>query len=443
MTAQELKSMVCAEIDRRTADIVALSQEVLEHPETGYRETATAARMADRFTAMELSYQDGLALTGVKARMSGRSSRRTVAVLGELDSLIVPDHPHADPATGAAHACGHNAQLASMYGAGLGLKTVIDQLDGDVVLFAVPAEECIEIDYRLDRRDNGDIEFLLGKAELLARGAFDDIDLALITHTSQRPEKPHVSVAGGANGSLVKRVRFQGIAAHAGATPWQGVNALKAATLAIAGIDAQRDTFRDVDAVRVSQILTSGGVAVSAVPADARMELMIRANNVEAMADASAKVDRALRGAAMTLGAEVHIRTFGAYLPLHADTPLAELTYRNCAALLGPGAVEIDGGPTGGSTDMGDLGRVMPVVHPMASTGNSASLHGRAYYVTDHVAAAVQPAKFMAMTVVDLLVNGAAEAQRVIAESGPKLSRDEYLSLRRGLDSEEVWPAPH
>src|SRR5919199_1271711 len=117
---------------------------------------------------------------GVKARMKGRSPGPTVGILGELDSLIVSDHPLADPVTHAAHACGHNAQVASMLGAGMGLQAVMDELDGDVVLFAVPAEEYIEVEWRLGLRERGALEFLVGESELIKLGEFDDVDMVTI-----------------------------------------------------------------------------------------------------------------------------------------------------------------------------------------------------------------------------------------------------------------------
>jgi amidohydrolase len=438
-TIEDLKRAVCARIDERRDDIVALSAEVLAHPESGYREQATARRVAERLAGMGLEPRMGLAGTGVKANLRGRSSRRKVAILGELDSLIVPDHPHADPATGAAHACGHNAQVASMYGAGLGLQAVMDQLDGDVVLFAVPAEECIELAWRIARRDAGDIEFLLGKPELIRLGEFDDVDMALITHASSE-EGRTVRVDGSANGSLIKLVTFHGVAAHAGNSPEVGVNALKAATLAIAAIDAQRDTFRDGDGVRISHIIVNGGAAVSAVPAEVTLEIMVRARTVDAMADAAAKVDRALRAGCVALGASVDIRTFGAYLPLRPDAALVEVAARNAGAVVGEDAVIRDpGAAMGGSTDVGDLGMIMPVAHPMSACGSTAPFHGNAFWTVDHDLAAVGPAKFMATAVVDLLADGAGLADRVVAESGPKLGRDEYLALRRGLDGHESF----
>ena len=212
----ELKARVCAEIERRAEDIVRISEHIMRHPESGFREVRTAQYVCGELDRMGLAYRSGLALTGVKARMSGRTSGPTVGILGELDSLIVSDHPYADPVTGAAHACGHFAQIASMLGAGMGLQPVMGQLDGDVVLFAVPAEECIEVDWRIGLREQGKLEFIVGKAELIRLGEFDDVDMITITHTPARADGSLATVGDTHNGCVVKRARFLGRADQAG-----------------------------------------------------------------------------------------------------------------------------------------------------------------------------------------------------------------------------------
>src|SRR6267142_2135385 len=93
----------------------------------------------------------------------------TFALLGELDGLVVAGHPEGDPATGAAHACGHNAQVAALMGAAMGLldAKALDALSGRVVFFAVPAEEYGDIEWRVTQARAGKLEFLGGKPELL------------------------------------------------------------------------------------------------------------------------------------------------------------------------------------------------------------------------------------------------------------------------------------
>src|SRR3712207_955420 len=126
--------------------------------------------------------------------------------MGELDALAVPNNPQADPVTGAVHACGHNAQIASMLGAGMGLiaSGVLQELAGRVVLFAVPAEEYIEIEYRLDLRQQGKIEFLGGKTELIKLGELDDVDMAMMVHVTPRQSEGKVGLRSTNNGMVAK-----------------------------------------------------------------------------------------------------------------------------------------------------------------------------------------------------------------------------------------------
>ncbi|MBI3976797.1 MAG: amidohydrolase [Chloroflexi bacterium] len=440
-TRDEVKARVCAEVDRRAEEIRRISDHILRHPEPGYRETRTAQFVAEQLDRMGVPHRDGLALTGVKARLKGRSAGPTVAILGELDSLIVADHSLADPATGAAHACGHNAQIASMLGAGMALQTVMDHLDGDVVLFAVPAEEYIEVEWRLRLREQKKIEFLVGKAELIRLGEFDDVDMCMMIHTNANQSGDGLASVGDTyNGCVVKFMRFTGKAAHAGAVPHQGINALKAATFALQAIDAQRETLRDEDAIRIHPIITKGGDAVNVVPADVRLETFVRGKTLEAIADAAARVDRSLRAGALAMGASVEIVTVPGYLPTRMDPNLAALAHTNFAAVVGEQNVGQPRHVTW-STDAGDLSHLMPLIHPRVG-GIKGTLHGNDYWTADHDLAAVAPARAMAMTVVDLLHDGAREAGRVIAEAGKerkKLTRDEYLALVRRFATTEHY----
>ena len=98
---EELKQAVCDAIDRRGERIIGLGESIMDQPELGFKERRTAHKVGEVFAELGLQYQDGLALTGVKARLEGRQSGPTLALMGELDALIVPDHPRADAATGA------------------------------------------------------------------------------------------------------------------------------------------------------------------------------------------------------------------------------------------------------------------------------------------------------------------------------------------------------
>ena len=307
MDKQLLKRVVCEEIDKNSGKIIEIAEHILANPELGYKERATAEYVKEQLSSLGIPCRDGFALTGVKGRLKGGRSEANVCVIGELDAVLCNTHPTANKESGAAHACGHNAQLAAMIGVAIGLSKYASELDGDVTFFAVPAEEFVEIGYRESLAKDGKIKYLGGKQELIRLGEFDDIDAAMMVHAQGNTPGNEVFVDGGSLGFVAKTVEFIGKAAHAGGAPHEGVNALNAAMAAMMCIHAQRETFRDEDRIRVHPIITNGGELVNVVPANVTMETYVRGASFEAINDAAAKVDRAIKGSAYAIGAEVEI----------------------------------------------------------------------------------------------------------------------------------------
>jgi amidohydrolase len=436
----ELKHAVCEAIDRRADAIIELGEAILRHPETGFNEVKTAALVAERMATLGLAPRTGLALTGVKGRLAGQAPGPRLALIGELDSLRTSEHPLADPVTGAAHSCGHNAQIAGMLGAAMGLSEAraARHLGGEIIFFAVPAEEFIDVEERVGRVAKDEIEFMLGKPELLAKGHFDDVDMAMMIHTGSRGGAgTRAFLAESSNGALIKRIRFLGKAAHAGSLPQLGVNALNAAMIAMNAIAAQRETFWEKDTIRIHPIITKGGDAVSVVPAEVRMETFVRGGSLEAILDANKKVDRCLRAGAMAMGAEVEIHTIPGYLPQRNDKNLGEIFGANIEALFGPGQFHIGGHRTG-STDMGDLAHLMPVIHPylVAAEGKA---HGADWQINEPQHGYVTPAKLLAMTAIDLLYGDAGPAKEILARFEPAMSKEAYLAFQRGVFRKEDY----
>lgn len=436
MTKAELKQRVCTAIDKRKDEIIALGDFMFTHPELGYKEYQAAALVEEKFQALGLDYRKNLALTGLKARLKGRQSKITVGVMGELDAVVCHDHPSADPLTGAAHSCGHNAQTAMMVAVAMGLvdSGVMNELDGDVVVLGVPAEEFVELEYRQRLRKEGKIKFFGGKQELLALGELDDIDMAMMCHSASNTPDREIAVPGpgiGSNGFVGKTIRYIGKEAHSGGSPHQGVNALNAAMLGLMGVHANRETFQDADSIRVHPIMTKGGDLVNIVPADVRLETYVRGRNIEAIMDASQKVNRALEAGAMAVGAEVVIEEIPGYLPLLHDQNLVALFRANSIELVGEDGVKVSSAGAG-STDMGDITHIMPAIHPSVG-GVDGSAHARDYRIVDAEMAYIIPAKAMAMTVIDLLHDGAAAGLKVKEEFTPAMTKDEYLAMWENL----------
>ncbi len=122
MGISDLKTSVCETIDQSRDQIIGLGESIMDDPELGFKEFQTSNRVKEQFEALGLLPEQGMAITGVKAILKGGKPGPTVALMGELDALQVPGHPRANPETGAAHACGHNAQIAGMMGAAIGLQ---------------------------------------------------------------------------------------------------------------------------------------------------------------------------------------------------------------------------------------------------------------------------------------------------------------------------------
>jgi amidohydrolase len=439
LSKEELKKKASDEIDARADEIVAIAKAILKNPEPGFREIKTAQLVAGKLAELGIPFRAGLAVTGVRADLIGGTAGPALAILGELDSLIVNQHPHADPVTGAAHACGHHCQIAMMFGAlyALNQTDVLSALSGRLIFMAVPAEEYIEIEYRDGLRRDGKIEFLGGKPEFINVGEFDDVNLAMMLHTTSNPAEKQLCISGTNNGTIAKKIQFIGKGSHAGGSPHLGINALNAATLALSAIHFNRETFRDEDTVRVHPIITKGGEAVSAVPSDVRMETFVRGRTMDAIMDANKKVDRALRAGAMAVGASVNIQTIPGYMPLAQDKNLSDVFRANAESLVGTDNVGYVAHRTG-STDMGDISQLMPAIHPYVG-GASGLGHGADYVIEDYGLAVITAAKVLAGTAIDLMADGANSAGKIIAGHRPNMTSAEYLKFMREIASDETY----
>ena len=438
MDVREMKRLVCEVIEDHREEIITLGESIADEPELGWKEFKTAKKIQEKMSALGLEHEDGVAITGVITPLRGRSSKAKVAVIGEMDALIVPTHPGADPETGAAHCCGHHVQAAVAYGVALALaKTgIMKELDGDVVIMHVPAEEGVEIEYRQGLREQKKIAMIDGKPEMIVRGYFDDIDVAVMQHImcteGENAPKIKANCGGPVNAlaCIAKLVRYKGKASH-GARPWEGINALDAAELGLMGINANRTTFRDEDGIRVHPIITKGGDLVNIVPADVRVETYVRANNVPAAMEAGKKVDRALMAGAYAMGAECEIIDIPLCMASTECPELKHICYENMCGILGSDICEEEGPSV--STDAYDVSNLLPLVH-MNIGGAGGVLHGADFEVVDPEMAYISAAQILACTVIDLLANGAEKALAVKASFKAPFTKERYLKEWCGIN---------
>ena len=412
-------------VEKHRRLILDAERYIWKNPETGYKEFKTSAYMAENF--QKLGYEVVMAegITGFYTDLQTGRPGPTLLILGELDSVICPDHPEADPATGAVHSCGHNAQCAALLGVAAALKEpgVLDDLCGTIRLCAVPAEELLEIEYRNKLKAEGKIKYMGGKSEFLYRGYFDGVDLAFMVHTGS------VFYAfPGAVGCMAKKVNYKGVAAHAGGAPWDGHNALYAATCGLNAVNAIRETFKESDIIRVHPIITNGGAIVNAIPETVTLESYVRGATFEGICDANQKVNQALCGAALSMGCNVDIEDFPGYAPLLNDENMIRVAEEAAASAIPEYNFTTRATPWSASTDMGDLSCIMPVVHPCAG-GEVGKAHGNDYYIADPEAACVGSAKLQMEMLHILLCEDAKRAKQIIAEYKPMFeSKEAYLA---------------
>ena len=434
MTLEKIKEEIIKTIDENKDEICRIAQEVLSHPELGYREEKTSALVRREFEKLGIVYAYPCAMTGVKGRLKGRESLSNICVMGELDALKCAGSPIADSQDNA-HACGHNAQIAAMLATAMAFQKsgMMEELDGDVTFFAVPAEEFIEMDYRKSLKDAGKIQYYGGKQQLIAEGAFDDVDMAMMVHAEPEEENAKFFVQGKNLGFLAKNITFHGKAVH-GSMPFDGVNALNAAALAILGVHANRETFREEDKIRIHPIITKGGDVVNSVPDEVCIDTYVRGATFEAIQKGNRAVERAVAGASTMVGATATIEDIPGYLPLDENLDLSLLFEENAKTLVGEENVIYDSVITG-SSDVGDLSSVIPTIQPSVG-GFVGKLHSRDFSVSDPDIAYLLPAKVMAMTVCDLLYNKAEKALEIKKNFKPKMMKEEYIKYLEGRNEE-------
>ena len=422
-------------VDKYQDLILKAERYIWENPESGYREVKTTAYLAEKFTELgyELVYPENC--TGFYTVLDTGVEGPTVLVLAELDSLINFTHPECNKETGAVHSCGHHAQCAAILGLAAVLKEpgALDGLSGKIKLCLVPAEEGIELGYRKTLVEKGYIKYYTGKPEFIYRRFFDDVDVAFMVHQSPN-EKYKFLLTKGHNGNVRKRTTIKGVSAHAGAHPYNGVNALNAASLVLLAINSLRETFKEEDLIRVHSVITKGGDAVNAVPDEVVIESYVRAANSKVLKMANEKVNRAISAAAVAIGCGVKIDDVPGSEPVIEDPNLSKLAFTVYEDIAGKDGYFYEDKWYASSTDMGDISSIVPAIHAYA-TGAVGSSHGIDYFIKDAYSACVNSAKFQFGMIRKLLVDGAKEAKDIMAKFKPTFnSIEEYLAHKDSMD---------
>lgn len=410
-------------------------------PEAGYREWRSSAYLQGEFEALGYQVHTAGDIPGFTACLDTGRPGPCVAVIGELDALFCETHPEADPQTKAVHACGHHTQCAIVLGcaAALAEPEALEGLSGSIRFILVPAEETIDLEYRNSLIRQGVIHSVAGKVEFLRRGLLNGVDMMILVHAANLPEGKQFIFHDGSDGCITKHLEYQGVAAHAGIAPEEGVNALYAAALGLQACNSLRETFREQDYIRFHPIVTQAGVAANAIPDLAKLDAYVRAAAVPEMLETNRRINRALAASAAAMGGNLRICDTPGNMPLRNDPALQGVFIGVARELFGGEALLYMGQKTD-STDLGDLSTLMPVIHPHTG-GSSGTVHGQDFRITDPVRAVVNPAKAVCGTIARLLREDAAQARQVLADYRPLFpSPEAYFQAvsRIGMDRTAV-----
>jgi amidohydrolase len=327
-----LTDRLTEEVERLADELIELSHDLHTHPELAFAEHHAAQAVAELLTAS--GHQATVGAYGLETAVSARAGiqRPRVAVLAEYDAL-----------PGLGHACGHNVIAATAVGAFLALATVAEELGGSVELVGTPGEE-----------GGG------GKEYIARAGGFAEADAAVMLHPAGFDVAEHPWL-----GVRQLEAVYQGLAAHASATPFLGRNALDGVVTAYDGMARLRQHLLPTD--RVHGIITDGGQRPNLVPERAATHFYLRSAEPESLAELCTKATDVFEGAARMTGTEVSLGWDPApvYLPMRNNHTLAARYAVNMGGR-GRRVVPSSVYPSHmvGSTDCGNVSVRVPAIQP-------------------------------------------------------------------------------
>jgi amidohydrolase len=371
MNAKDQAQQRYQEVD---ADLRTISRWLYDNPELSYQEHQSSARLAEFLAGHGFAVEHpayGLE-TAFVARAG--SNGPEVIICAEYDGL-----------PGVGQACGHNIIATAALGAGIALQPLAESLGFRVTVLGTPAEEKFG-----------------GKADLIAAGAFAGAAASMMIHPSPRDVvDPNVIAIAELD------VHYHGKTAHASAYPQLGVNALDAFVQAYVNISTLRQHLYPTD--KVHGIVVEGGQAPNIIPDYTRSSWYVRAQTRDRLEELLPKVKACFEAGALATGCTVEVEHVGhIYDELISNPVMTDLYLANSQALGRPLRRGAELPPSqAGSTDMGNVSRVVPSIHPMLSINCDPAVNHQAEFAAHTVTpdgerAIRDGALGMAWTVIDL-----------------------------------------
>ena len=333
MVSEILKEKIISEIDKIKPQAVGVANHIFDNPELSGKEYDTQKYLTGILQKNGFDVKQGIGTlpTSFRAEFNFKKPGPSVAFIAEYDALFKMNH-----------ACHHHIIASSSVNTAIALSRLSDHLCGKVLVIGTPAEEIM------------DAKGLMGR-----NGAFDGIDAGLMFHGGSINNTNLIVLA-------IDGLEFsyKGKAAHAAAAPYEGINALDAVILLFTSINALRQQLKED--VRIHGNIIKGGDAVNIIPELATARFYIRSQQRKYLNEVIEKVKNCARGAALQTGAELSISVFeDPGNDLLKNMNLIFEFEKNFKSL---GGIIDDKPFLLGSSDIGNLSYLIPILHPMVQT---------------------------------------------------------------------------
>jgi amidohydrolase len=326
-----LRDAIKGVVDEIKEELLTLSHNIHDNPELGFEERKAAewqtALLARHGFAIEKPYCGLETAYRASAQLNDPEEKGPrIAFLAEYDALA-----------GYGHACGHNIIASTAVGAGIALKRALTGVACEIFVMGTPGEE-----------GQG------GKVYMVDRGAFQDVDFALMMHPSTSSVIGRAALAAQ---SLT--VRYRGRAVHS-ASPEKGINALTSLIALFNSIDALRQIWPDTG--RCNGIVTSGGKASNIVPDFAEGKFTVRAGKKRELLAMMEGIKLAAQSSAQLTGAKLELETSPLFAERYPNKVMGERFKANMEELGEPVGYP-DPKARVGSSDVGNVSMVVPTIH--------------------------------------------------------------------------------
>lgn len=335
----ELKNQISQFIDTNAKIYQDISLAIHAKPEVSDFEYFASQTLSEQLKkeGFEIELPAAGHRTGFAATYKSNKPGPTVVFLAEYDALA-----------GLGHGCGHNVFGATSSLAGAALKSIVDQIGGEVRVYGTPGEE---------GGQNGS-----AKGSFVKKGYLNDVDFALCTHPGSGSEDG-LSTRNYACAPV--DIEFWGKPAHAAGCPQDGINALDAQILTYAAIGVLRQQL--TDRIRIHGVIVEGGTAPNVIPEYTKAKYYIRAADIDTLHELYEKVENIVKGSALQTGCTSSMKLYQNLVENMVLTPSLDAIYEKYITELGNTVKHVEDVIMPGSSDVGNISQVVPTIQPHIS----------------------------------------------------------------------------